>query len=46
VLNVLAAQLGQGRVGSEFLLFSRSAIDVVVEALTLSYDPFSAAGNA
>jgi hypothetical protein len=39
----LAAQLGQGRKSSEFLLFSRSALDLVFESLTLSYDPFSAA---
>lgn len=42
----LATQAGQGRVDSEFLLFSRSAIDLVVETLTLSYDPFAAANGS
>ncbi|MDB6062010.1 MAG: hypothetical protein JWM78_2113 [Verrucomicrobiaceae bacterium] len=46
VHTALANQSGNGRVASDFLLFSRSAIDVVVEALTLSYDPFTAANAA
>jgi len=39
---VLAAQPGEGKADTELLLFSRSALDLVVESLTLSYDPFTA----
>jgi len=46
VHSTLGAHGGQGRVDSEFLLFSRSVIDLVVETLTLSYDPFAASSSA
>lgn len=45
VHTVLSAQTGKGRADCEFLLFSRSALDLVVETLTISYDPFSAASG-
>ena len=45
VHTVLAAQTGKGRVDCEFLLFSRSALDLIVETLTISYDPFGAAAG-
>jgi len=41
----LGAQTGQGRQHNKFIMFSRSVIDLVVEALTLSYDPFGATGS-
>lgn len=45
VHTALAAQIGSGRVDNPFLLFSRCALDVVVESLTLSYDPFALASS-
>jgi hypothetical protein len=46
LLDALAARTGAGRVDTEFLLFSPSAMDLVVDSLTLSYDPFDAGGAA
>ena len=40
MLSRLASAAGQGRVGTTFKLFSRSALDLQIEVLKLFYDPF------
>jgi hypothetical protein len=42
VHSLLAARAGQGKVATGLQLFSRSALDVVVQGLVLRYDPFTA----
>jgi len=41
MLAALVDGSGSSKVKREFLVFSRSALDLIIEGLTLSYDPFA-----
>lgn len=40
VHSLLGRRVGEGRVESSFLLFSRSVLDLTIENFTIRYDPF------